>query len=63
MSLEKAIKSGKEHRKPYRLNKAVDPMCRNHKGCSWCEGGRQYQKNKEIEKAKDKIKENNLNEI
>ena len=40
MSLDKAIKYGKEKRKPYRNGKAVDPMCRNHGGCSWCEKGR-----------------------
>ena len=40
MSLNKAIDHGKEKRKPYRRAKAVDPMCRNHGGCSWCEKGR-----------------------
>ena len=38
MSLDKAIRSGKEHRKPYRGNKAVDPMCCNHGGCDYCRG-------------------------
>ena len=33
MSLNKAIKSGKEHRKPYRGAKAVDKQCRNHGSC------------------------------
>lgn len=33
MSLEKAIASGKEHRKPYRRGKAIDPTCRNNQGC------------------------------
>lgn len=40
MSLEKAIKSGKEHRKEYKGAKAVDKTCRNHGGCPWCEGNR-----------------------
>ena len=40
MSLEKAIKSGKEHRKEYWGAKAVDPTCRNHGTCPWCEGNR-----------------------
>ena len=57
MSLDKAIKHGKEKRKPYRNGKAVDPMCRNHGGCSWCEGNRMYQRTKEEQKANSKIKE------
>lgn len=40
MGLEKAIKSGKEHRKPYRGSKRFDWSCRNHNGCPWCEGNR-----------------------
>lgn len=34
MSLDKAIESGKEHRKGWKYNfaKRVDPMCRNHGG-------------------------------
>lgn len=48
MSLDKAIKYGKEHRKIYRRNKAIDPMCRNHGDCPWCEKGRLH-KNKRNE--------------
>lgn len=48
MSLNKAIEHGKEKRKPYRRAKAVDPMCRNHGGCPWCEQGRLH-KNKKAE--------------
>lgn len=51
MSLDKAIKSGKEYRKPYRGGKAVDRMCRNHGGCPWCERNRQYSTNKRKQKA------------
>ena len=40
MSLEKAIKSGKEYRKEYKGAKAIDKTCRNHGSCSWCEGNR-----------------------
>lgn len=40
MSLEKAIKYGKEKRKPYRKGKRFDPACRNHGSCSWCRDGR-----------------------
>jgi len=42
MSLDKAIKQGKEHRKPYKGGKAIDPMCRNHGGCKWCEENRKH---------------------
>lgn len=46
MSLDKAIKYGKEKRKPYHGGKACDPMCRNHGGCTWCEGGRLHKHKK-----------------
>ena len=46
MSLDKAIKSGKEHRKPYRKAKAVDPTCRNHGTCPWHQGQVRYKKRK-----------------
>lgn len=49
MSLEKAIKYGKEKRKPYRNAKAVSKYCRNHGGCSWCEGNRLYKNRKRVE--------------
>ena len=48
MSLDKAIKHGKEHRKEYHGAKAVDPMCRNNNACSYCSKGRQH-KNKKRE--------------
>ena len=40
MSLDKAIKAGKEHRKPYRRSKAFDTSCRNHGSCNWCRDNR-----------------------
>ena len=40
MSLDKAIKYGKEHRKPYRGSKCIDKTCRNHGGCEWCKDNR-----------------------
>jgi hypothetical protein len=46
MSLDKAIKYGKEKRKPYRKGKGIDPMCRNHGGCSYCEKGRLHNSKK-----------------
>lgn len=42
MSLDKSIAHGKEHRKPYRGSKAIDPTCRNHGGCPWCEENRKH---------------------
>ena len=42
MSLDKAIEHGKEKRKPYRGDKLVDPSCRNHGGCPWCERNRKH---------------------
>lgn len=42
MGLDKAIKHGKEKRKPYRKAKAVDDSCRNHGDCPYCEAGRQH---------------------
>jgi hypothetical protein len=40
MSLDKAIKHGKDHRKPYYGSKRFDASCRCHGACSWCRGGR-----------------------
>ena len=40
MALDKAIKSGKEHRKQYRGSKAIDRSCRNHGSCDWCRENR-----------------------
>lgn len=51
MSLEKAITSGKEKRKPYRGAKAVDHTCRNHGTCPWCQGAVKYKKQKQLESA------------
>lgn len=57
MGLEKAIRSGHEHRKPYVGCKAADSSCRNHGSCSWCLGNRMHGRLK-AEKAADlKIKE------
>lgn len=56
MSLNKAIKYGKEKRKPYRGAKSVSSHCRNHGGkkgksrnpweCEWCKGNRLYSSNR-----------------
>lgn len=42
MALDKAIKSGKEHRKPYRGSKSIDCSCRNHGSCPYCEANRKH---------------------
>lgn len=59
MSLEKSIKAGKEHRDNYKYNfaKRVSLKCRNHGGCSWCEGNRKYQDKKSKEKCKNELTE------
>ena len=52
MALDKAIKSGKERRKPYRKSKAFDGTCRNNKGCPACKGNRLFQITKSLARAK-----------
>lgn len=47
MSLDKAIKYGKEKRKPYYGSKAIDRTCRNNGTCLWCQGNRLYQSKKD----------------
>lgn len=42
MSLDKAIKHGKEHRKQYTGAKVYFASCRNHGGCPWCTGNRKH---------------------
>ena len=55
MSLDKAIEHKKEHRKPYRGSKAVDPSCRNHGSCEWCRRNRlhKFRNKKPDEEIKD----------
>lgn len=52
MALDKAIQSGKEHRKPYKGSKAVDKTCRNHGSCRYCRNNRLYSRRKTEEKSK-----------
>lgn len=40
MSLDKAIRSGKEHRKPYRKSARFDRSCRHGGSCDYCRGNR-----------------------
>lgn len=53
MGLEKAIKHGKEKRKPYRGGKAVSCQCRNHGSCKWCLDNRTYTTRKRKESSED----------
>lgn len=48
MSLDKAIKYGKEKRKQYCRAKAIDTTCRNHGGCPYCRGNRLHSTEKRI---------------
>ena len=58
MSLDKAIKYGKEHRKQYYdYAKLVDTTCRNHGSDDWSRDNRLYQSNKMKLKAKQHIEE------
>ncbi len=57
MALDKAIKHGKEHRKPYHGSKIFDPSCRNHGGCPWCEGNRKHKFIVRERKMQDALKE------
>lgn len=57
MSLDKAIKHNKEHRKIYHGSKAIDPSCRNHGDCPICQGNRQYKNTKKEISMKEQIKE------
>lgn len=56
MSHDKAIKSGKEWRKPYRKSAAFDPACRKHGlgGCPACQQNRQHANKKREDSANDK---------
>ena len=57
MGLEKAILSGKEHRKLYYDSRAVDSWCRNHGKCFICRENRTYKNQKRIEAATQKMNE------
>lgn len=56
MSLDKAIASGKENRKPYRRGKAIDGSCRNHGSCPACHSNRTYREQKEKARIAEDLK-------
>ena len=62
MALNKAIKSGKEHRKEYTGSKAIDKTCRNHGGCEWCKDNRTHKYKKVSQKMLDRLIEWQYNE-
>jgi hypothetical protein len=53
MSLDKAIKYGKEKREQYRRSKAFDQSCRNHGSCGYCEGNRTIQSKRGLESSQE----------
>lgn len=57
MSLDKAIKYGKEKRKPYYGSQACDWTCRPHGTCDWCRGNRLHSRIKRDEASKQALKE------
>jgi len=52
MSLEKAIKHGKEKRKQYYGSQAFDHSCRPHGSCPYCQRNRTFSDKKARLKAK-----------
>lgn len=59
MSLNKAIKHGKEKRKQYKGAKAIDATCRNHGSDYWCEKNRKIKYLRKEQAAKEKERERN----
>lgn len=60
MSLDKAIATGKEHRKLWigkNKSKNIDYSCRNHGSCEYCKNNRMYQRNKVFIKSNELLKE------
>lgn len=57
MSLDKAIKHGKEKRKPYRGCKSFDPACRNHGSDTYMCKSRQHNRIKAEQIAKSKLED------
>jgi len=53
MTLDKAIKHGKEKRRPYRGSARFDWHCRNHGSCGYCRDNRLFNSLKIKEKSED----------
>lgn len=57
MSLDKAIKYGKEKRKEYTDSRAICGSCRNHGSCTWCNRNRLHQAIRVDEATKRELEE------
>ena len=57
MSLDQAIRHGKEHRQPYRKAKAVDKSCRNHGSCAYCKSNRTHKNKVREDISREKMQE------
>lgn len=57
MSLDKAIKYGKEKRKEYYDSRAIACSCRNHGSCDWCRVNRLHQSIRVDEATKKELEE------
>ena len=58
MSLEKAIRYGKEKRKRYYGSADFDHSCRPHGGCPYCENNRKFADKKARRRANKQEQEN-----
>ena len=63
MSLDKAIRHGKENRKLYIGSKAFDPSCRNHGGCPFCISNRLHASRKREAYMNDQMEDVSLMRI
>jgi hypothetical protein len=57
MSLNKAIKYGKEKRKPRYKSKTIDTTCCNHNSCRHCESNKRHKYYKAEYSADEQLKE------
>lgn len=60
MAMEQGIAHGKEHRKPWRgkdRSKNFAKSCRNHGGCPYCTGNRQFNARRKNAEAEAKLQE------
>mgnify|MGYP001049426755 CR=1 FL=1 len=60
MGLDKSIRYGKEHRKPYSGEKAVDSTGRNHGSCYWCKENRTHKNDKRKLKVEQELREHDV---
>jgi hypothetical protein len=54
--LDKAIKYGKEKRKPYKRGKAFDRSCRNNGSCNYCRNNRLFNSRRKLFEANQQLK-------